>query len=156
MSNIFFGIPEGVVEGQCFKNRMALVEARVHRSHQGRIDGNEKEGTAAIILSGKYPDDDFGDKIIYSGEGGNDNGKQISDQSLESFGNFGLLISKGEKLPVRVIRGYKHRSRYSPKQGYQFAGIYYVTRIWEETDENGFRLCRFELIKENQIKDILP
>lgn len=152
MSSIFFGIPKGITEGQCFDSRMALVEAGLHRSPQRGIDGNKNDGTAAIVLSGGYEDDkDYGDEIIYTGEGGNERGKGIqnSDQSWESLGNKGLLISEKRKLPVRVIRGSNHNSPYSPKQGYQFAGLFFVSRSWEETGRSGFKICRFELIKED-------
>lgn len=161
MSSIFFGIPKGITEGQCFDSRMALVEAGLHRSTQRGIDGNKNDGTAAIVLSGGYEDDkDFGDEIIYTGEGGNDreSKRQIANQSWESAGNKGLLISKEKNLPVRVIRGYTHKSPFSPKQGYQFAGLFKVVDFWEEVGQSDFKICRFRLSKienSNEDKDTL-
>jgi hypothetical protein len=156
MSNIFFGIPEGIVEGQWFESRMALVETGLHRFPQKGIDGNKEEGSAAIVLSGGYEDDtDFGDELIYTGEGGNDRGtrKQIDHQSWESPGNGGLVLSKRLKKPVRVIRGFSHKSDFSPKEGYEFAGLFYVVHYWEEIGKSGFKICRFRLEK---IKDYQP
>ncbi|MDP3644936.1 MAG: YDG/SRA domain-containing protein [Bacteroidota bacterium] len=150
MSSIFFGIPEGIIEGQWFESRMALVEAGLHRSPQKGIDGNKVEGTAAIVLSGGYEDDkDFGDEIIYTGEGGNDREtkRQVDHQSWQSHGNAGLVISNELFKPVRVIRGYTHNSIFSPKSGYQFAGLFYVTDFWEEIGKSGFMICRFKLEK---------
>lgn len=152
MKNLFFGIPEGIFEGQIFKNRAALIEAGLHRARQKGIDGN-KEGTAAIVLSGGFEDDrDSGDEIIYTGEGGNDpiTGKQIKDQLWKSPGNNGLVISKERKLPVRVIRGCDLNSPFSPKQGYQFGGLFNVTECWDTEGKSGFKICRFKL---NKIKD---
>lgn len=156
MSNIFFGIPNGVIEGQYFENRMALVKAGLHRSTQRGIDGNKNDGTAAIILSGGYEDDkDYEDEIIYTGEGGNDREtkRQIANQSWESPGNKGLLISKEKNLPVRVIRGYTHKSPFSPKEGYQFAGLFKVVDCWEEVGKSDFKICRFRLSKIESSKE---
>ncbi len=118
-----------------------------HRNWGAGIDGNSKEGTAAIVLSGGYEDDlDLGEEIIYTGAGGNDSntGKQIKNQAWEK-GNAGLLISMDQGLPVRVIRGSTHKSELSPLTGYTYAGLYSVVDAWEETGKSGFKICRFRL-----------
>lgn len=48
-------------------------------------------------------------------------------------------------MPVRVIRGYKHNSKFSPKTGYTYAGFYRVVDAWEEKGKSGFKICRFKL-----------
>ncbi len=114
------------------------------------IDGNGEDGAAAIVLSGGYQDDeDLGDEIIYTGHGGNDSatGNQIADQSWTSPGNLGLVVSRQRNLPVRVIRGYRHNSPFSPITGYRFGGLYLVVDHWEEIGISGFRICRFKLLK---------
>ena len=55
---IFFGIPEGIKEGQVFKDRQSLIDANLHRSTMAGIDGNGEDGAAAIVLSGGYQDDE--------------------------------------------------------------------------------------------------
>ena len=35
---------------------------------------------------------------------------------------------------------------FSPKTGYQYAGLYSVVDAWEETGKSGFKICRFRLI----------
>ena len=147
---LFFGIPYGIKEGQLFNNRQSLIEANLHRSTMAGIDGNGEDGAAAIVLSGGYQDDeDLGDEIIYMGHGGNDpvTGNQIADQSWTSPGNSGLVVSKQRNLPVRVIRGYRHNSPFSPTTGYKFGGLYLVVDHWEERGISGFRICRFKLLK---------
>tara|TARA_B110000093_G_C12845055_1_gene356915 strand:+ start:17 stop:703 length:687 start_codon:yes stop_codon:yes gene_type:complete len=147
---IFFGIPEGIQEGQVFKDRQSLIDANLHRSTMAGIDGNGVDGAAAIVLSGGYQDDeDSGDKIIYTGHGGNDiaTGAQVADQSWLSHGNSGLVVSKIRNLPVRVIRGYKHNSPLSPNKGYKFGGLYLVVDNWEDKGISGFIICRFKLLK---------
>ncbi len=147
---LFFGIPDGIEEGQLFNNRQSLIEANLHRSTMAGIDGNGEDGAAAIVLSGGYQDDeDLGDEIIYTGHGGNDSatGNQIADQSWTSPGNLGLVVSRQRNLPVRVIRGYRHNSPFSPITGYRFGGLYLVVDHWEEIGISGFRICRFKLLK---------
>jgi putative restriction endonuclease len=150
MANISFGIPKGVKAGDIFPDRISLVEARLHRSPQRGIDGNGDEGTAAIVLSGGYKDDyDYGDEILYTGEGGNDpaTGRQVKDQTISSAGNAGLIVSMGRKLPVRVIRSYKCNSPFSPKTGYRFDGLFYVKEYKITTGKDGFKIIQYKLLK---------
>ena len=79
---IKFGEIAGFEEGHFFEDRRAMNESSFHRHITPSIDGNGKEGTSAIVLSGGYTDDaDYGDEIIYTGAGGNKNGKQVSNQT---------------------------------------------------------------------------
>lgn len=74
----------GYPEGTEFTNRKELADAGVHRPLQGGISGG-KDGADSIVVSGGYPDDeDFGNEIIYTGQGGRDpaTGKQVRDQEL--------------------------------------------------------------------------
>jgi putative restriction endonuclease len=147
--DIIFGDIEGFPEGYHFSDRKEMMPSSFHRNHGKGIDGNGSKGTSAIVLSGGYEDDqDHGDEIIYTGEGGNDTatGKQIKDQTWASPGNAGLLKSMNEALPVRVIRGFQHKSEYSPKSGYTHAGIYNVVDAWEEKGISDFKICRFRLV----------
>jgi predicted restriction endonuclease len=156
MSNPLFDIPEGIEEGQLFADRKALIRAGLHRSTMHGIDGNGNEGVSAIVLSGGYEDDqDLGDEIIYTGHGGNDpvTKQQIQHQSWEDHGNKGLVVSEMRNLPVRVIRGYKHASPWSPDSGYRFAGIFKVMEHWEEMGKSGFKICRFRLRKISTLLD---
>lgn len=145
---IIFGEIAGIEEGHWFEGRKEMMPTSFHRNWGAGIDGNGKEGTAAIVLSGGYEDDfDSGDEIIYTGAGGNDpnTGKQIEDQTWDNRGNAGLLKSMNEGLPVRVIRGFNHKSDFSPKSGYNYAGIYSVVDAWEENGKSGYKICRFRL-----------
>ena len=145
---IIFGKIANIPEGYHFEGRKEMMPTSFHRNWGAGIDGNAKEGVAAIVLSGGYEDDeDNGEEIIYTGAGGNDakTGKQVKDQTWTKD-NAGLLKSKNEGLPVRVIRGSKHKSEYSPKSGYSYAGLYSVVDSWEEKGRSGFIICRFKLI----------
>lgn len=98
-------------------------------------------------MSGGYEDDiDDGDVIVYTGQGGNDpdNGRQVADQEL-TRGNLALAKSSVDGLPVRVSRGFGLRSRYAPKSGYRYDGLYTVESFWSETGRSGFKIWRYRL-----------
>lgn len=144
---IKFGEILGIKENDHFNGRKEMMPTSFHRKWGSGIDGNREEGTSAIVLSGGYEDDeDFGDEIIYTGAGGQKNNVQISDQTWQNIGNYGLLKSMNDGLPIRVIRGYNHISAFSPATGYQYAGLYSVIDAWEEIGKSGFKICRFRLI----------
>jgi putative restriction endonuclease len=145
---IIFGEIPGIGEGNWFEGRKEMMPTSFHRNWGAGIDGNGKEGTAAIVLSRGYEDDfDSSDEIVYTGAGGNDpnSGKQIEDQNWGNRGNAGLVKSMNEGLPIRVIRGFNHKSNFSPKSGYSYAGLYSVVDAWEEKGKSGFKICRFRL-----------
>ncbi len=48
-------------------------------------------------------------------------------------------------LPIRVTRGAKHKSQWSPKDGYQYGGLYQVADCWHERGKSGFKIWRFRL-----------
>jgi putative restriction endonuclease len=145
---IIFGEIPGIIEGQWFAGRREMMDSSFHRNWGAGIDGNGNEGTAAIVLSGGYEDDlDEGDVIIYTGAGGNDPAKnqQVQDQDWKNKGNAGLLKSMDQGLPVRVIRGAGHKSEFSPKTGYNYAGLYSVVDAWEAIGKSGYTICKFKL-----------
>ena len=151
MPKYTFGELTGIKEGEVFENRKALREANIHLALMAGIDGNPREGCSSIVLNGGDIDDlDLGEEIIYTVHGGNDQGskRQIRDQDWDAPGNKALLVSEFKGLPVRVTRGYKHKSKFSPSSGYRYAGIFYVRTHKEEIGENGFNICRYYLIKD--------
>ncbi|MHA6281109.1 YDG/SRA domain-containing protein [Salinimicrobium sp. CAU 1759] len=150
MSSVTFGNPMGIEEGAIFNSRYDLIEAGLHRSTVKGIDGNGKDGAAAIVLSGGYEDDyDLGDEILYTGEGGNDTstGKQVAHQSWNSPGNAGLLLSFKNNYPVRVIRGSNHNSKFSPRAGYKYDGLFNIIKADMVLGKSGFKICRYTLRK---------
>jgi putative restriction endonuclease len=114
------------------------------------ISGTKAEGADSIVVSGGYEDDDdFGQEIIYTGAGGNDPAtkKQVADQTLDHPGNAGLVTSQLEGFPVRVVRGSKGDSRYSPPTGYAYSGLSRVADHWMSTGKSGFRVWQFKLVR---------
>lgn len=147
MSERIFGHITGYEVGAHFSSRVELSHVGVHRPTQAGIGGSEKEGADSIVLSGGYEDDeDWGNEILYTGQGGRDpnSGKQIAHQPLNR-GNLALAKSKLNGLPVRVIRGSTHVSKYAPESGYRYDGLYWVVDFWQEVGKSGFYVWRYLL-----------
>lgn len=147
----WFGEIPNIPVGTSFPDRASLSAAGVHRPTVAGISGAAAEGADSIVLNGGYEDDlDQGEEIIYTGHGGNDpkTGKQTGDQML-MFGNRALARSCIDGLPVRVIRGWKNPSDFSPPAGYRYDGIYYVKRYWSETGRSGYKIWRFHLVRDD-------
>jgi putative restriction endonuclease len=143
-----FGEVPGVKVGDFFEDRATLSQKFVHRPPQGGISGNATEGADSIVMSGGYSDDlDFGDYILYTGHGGQNPSthKQVADQSVDDTGNAGLITSHLRALPVRVIRGWQHKSPFSPPVGYRYAGLFMVTDHTLTVGQDGFLIVRFRL-----------
>jgi putative restriction endonuclease len=137
-------ISDNVAFGTLFPGRRELHDAGIHR---GLMRGIAPKGLS-IVLSGGYVDDqDLGDEIIYTGEGGRDadTGRQIADQTLTG-GNLFLAQNCQRGIPVRVNRGYKSESRFKPITGYRYDGLYRVEEYWSETGKDGFLIWRYRLI----------
>jgi putative restriction endonuclease len=147
-----FGYIEGVPVGTTFTDRRALLEAGVHRQLQAGIAGSATEGADSIVVSGGYEDDDdFGDLIVYTGQGGNDPAtkRQVAHQQL-TRGNAALAESCRKGLPVRVVRGRNPDSVYAPPSGFRYDGLYYVDEYWQALGKSGFSIWRFRLVSQER------
>ncbi len=153
----YFGDIQGVDAGTVFGSRRELYDANVHRTLQAGIVGRQHEGAESVVLSGGYVDDeDYGDVIVYTGDGGQDDKRnQASDQDFEGK-NRALVHNHLDDIPVRVIRGSNHRSEYSPDDGYRYDGLFKVERYWRERGKHGFLVCRFRLIRQSGQEIELP
>ena len=154
-SNVdMIGEIEGVSEGQIFENRRELHDANVHR---GLMRGIGARGES-IVLSGGYVDDqDNGDEIIYTGEGGRDpnTGLQVSDQTLTG-GNLALFNHYREGNPIRVSRGSNADSPFAPPTGYKYGGLYRIENVWRDIGRDGYKIWRYKFIKLSNSEIITP
>jgi putative restriction endonuclease len=138
---------EGVLVGTEFKSREEVRLAKLHRPPMAGISYITDGPAESIVISGGYEDDeDFGDYIIYTGQGGQDapGGKQIKDQEV-SRGNRALIFSEDHGSPIRIIRGANGDPEFSPPTGYRYDGLYLVSNHWFEKSKNGPLVIRFEL-----------
>lgn len=148
MKEIAFGHIENVPVGMCFKSYAEMNAIGLHRQTNAGISGREGEGVDSLVVSGGYEDDqDLGDVIVYTGQGGqNASGKQVKDQELRR-GNLALVKNQLEGIPIRVIRGSHKGSAYAPKFGYRYDGLYRVDSHWHEIGKSGFRVWRYRLVR---------
>lgn len=147
MTDRLFGHVPGHPAGSWFASRAELAAAGVHRPLQAGISGSQYEGADSVVLSGGYADDaDYGDTILYTGQGGRDahTGEQVRHQHLNR-GNLALARSALHGLPVRVVRGAGSGSRFAPDEGYRYEGLYRVDQYWQERGAAGFYVWRFLL-----------
>ncbi|WP_380285908.1 YDG/SRA domain-containing protein [Kitasatospora purpeofusca] len=142
-----FGHIEGHPVGSRYQRRKELSEAGVHAPLRGGIHGNSREGADSIVVSGGYPDDeDHGDVIIYTGHGGQENKRQVSDQDIKDPGNAGLVQSALEGNLIRVIRGASGDPKHSPASGFRYDGLYRVESHRSKTGVGGYRIWQFRLV----------
>lgn len=142
-----FGAVPDVEVGAAFADRRALAAARVHRPFQAGICGTAERGAESIVVSGGYEDDeDYGDVIVYTGQGGRDpdTGRQVRDQEL-TRGNAALVTSLATGAPVRVVRGAGGEQQYSPTTGLRYDGLFRVEDYWSERGRAGYLVWRYRL-----------
>jgi putative restriction endonuclease len=136
---IRFGTLASAPVGATYRNRRALREASLHRPLQAGIDFAPGEAAASVILSGVYPDDDRGEVVIYTGQGGLAPGtsRAIADQR-PTLGNAALIRNRNLGVPVRVIR--------RVPGGFRYDGLYTVDNYFRERPaSDGFIRWRYEL-----------
>lgn len=152
-----FGHIPGVPLGTEFASFSELNAVGLHRQSQGGISSSVNDGSDSIVVSGGYEDDiDFGDEIVYTGQGGRDaSGKHVKNQELVR-GNLALVKNELEGLPVRVIRGAHRKSHFAPSSGYRYDGLYRVDSHWSETGKSGFKVWRYRLFKIESNFDLPP
>lgn len=152
-----FGHIPGVAVGTWWLTREACSRDAIHAPWVGGISGGP-QGAHSVVLSGGYDDDvDLGYAFTYTGSGGRDlkgtktapknlrTAPQSSDQSFDNNFNKMLLRSCETKNPVRVVRGFKVRSKYAPSEGYRYDGLYTVEKAWLEKGLNskGYLVCKY-------------
>jgi putative restriction endonuclease len=144
--------------GTIYSSREEVRLAKLHRPPMAGISYITNGPAESIVISGGYEDDeDFGDTIIYTGQGGQDSpgGKQVKDQEI-TRGNRALIFSEEHESPIRIIRGSGGDPQFSPKSGYRYDGLYLVMNHWFEKSKNGPLVIRFELNQILELAQINP
>nr|XP_023024422.1 E3 ubiquitin-protein ligase UHRF1-like [Leptinotarsa decemlineata] len=162
VSKDHYGPVPGVEVGTCWKFRLQVSEAGVHRPHVAGIHGRENDGAYSLVLSGGYEDDrDEGVEFFYTGSGGRDLsgnkrcGEQSCDQKLTRMNKWSLIEQnhwqKGK--PVRVVRNYKgaKHSKYAPKDGNRYDGLYKVVQYFPERGKSGFIVWKYLLRRDDPV-----
>ncbi|KAK6636479.1 hypothetical protein RUM43_010140 [Polyplax serrata] len=165
-----FGSIPGVEVGTTWRYRMQVAESGVHRPHVAGIAGRKDVGAFSIVLAGGYEDDkDDGDEVLYTGSGGRDlsNNKRVSNQSCDqelTRMNLALAVNCNGKIddkkgaesddwkagkPVRVVRSYKEKSEYAPKEGFRYDGLYKIVKYFPKKGKSGFKVWQFLLRRDD-------
>ncbi|XP_044258582.1 E3 ubiquitin-protein ligase UHRF1-like [Tribolium madens] len=169
-----YGPVPGVEVGTCWKFRVQVSEAGIHRPHVAGIHGRENDGAYSLVLSGGYEDDiDNGEEFYYTGSGGRDlsGNKRVNGQSCDqklTRMNKALALNCNVKFndktggeaidwrkgkPVRVVRNYKLRkhSKYAPLDGNRYDGIYKVVKYYPQKGKSGFIVWRYLLRRDDPV-----
>lgn len=155
------GTIPGVYIGDLFFFRMELCVMGLHGQAQAGIDylpssqsSNGEPIATSIVVSGGYEDDeDGGDVIVYTGQGGQDKlGRQCFHQKLEG-GNLALERSMHYGIEVRVIRGFKYEGSASGKV-YVYDGLYRIVDCWFDVGKSGFGVYKFKLLRNDGQPDM--
>lgn len=138
---VHVGSIAGIEPGHEFLRRSEVKDAGLHRDLYKGISSLKGHPAEAIVLAGGYEDDqDLGAVILYTGEGGNQEGRQVADQQLQG-GNLSLQLSFEQQTPVRVIR----KVQEGKTSFYQYAGLYLVTRSSAQLGRSGHLIWQFRL-----------
>ncbi|MFF7341116.1 YDG/SRA domain-containing protein [Streptomyces sp. NPDC008163] len=154
---IYFGPPPNVLEGARFRTHDDLYAAGVHRFRGQGISGTSYQGVDSIVASGGYAaDEDHGDVIIYTAQGGSPDkdGHITADQELTKV-NEGMLVNYREGLPIRYVHGLGIKRR-KATEGYKYRGLYLVEDYWSVRTDRGFLMWQFRLAKSTAVEPWEP
>ncbi|XXG41775.1 hypothetical protein AAC387_Pa01g2173 [Persea americana] len=145
----------GIDVGDHFFFRIEMCVVGLHGTPQAGIDyvpasrtSSREPIATSIIVSGGYEDDeDGGDVIIYTGQGGKERHFQRHSvhQKLQG-GNLALERSLHYGIEIRVIRGFKWDGSPTGKI-YVYDGLYRVIKYWLDVGKSGFGVYKYKLVR---------
>lgn len=148
-----YGKVPGVKLFQTFRSRDECSRAGVHRPLYPGIHAKAQGGISVCVSAG-YDNEDYGDRIVYYGTGGQNNpfsganhNGLIGDQTFDHPMNANLKKSLIYKHPIRVVRGANPRSKYAPAEGYRYDGLYDLISAEYGESRDGYQVCKFELLR---------
>jgi hypothetical protein len=131
---------------QTFSDRKECSKAGIMKQTMWGIGGRGDVSADAVVCTGGsgYNAQDFGNVLIYSGQGGGID----KDQQMTDF-NLSLKTNMREKIPVRLVRASTLNSKYAPLQAYRYDGLYFVTAVWSErlVNNKGPKIYLFRLVR---------
>jgi len=136
-----YGHIPGLYIGKHWHSRWGAAWDGTHNQIMAGIACSKSgDGVVAIAMNGGYEDDvDEGYRFIYSGSGGRvkpQKGYPVkAGQSKHqdwNRNNSALRQNVINERPVRVLRGSKGNSFWSPEEGFIYCGLYEVVACWVE------------------------
>ncbi|KAK4891565.1 hypothetical protein LTR27_009896 [Elasticomyces elasticus] len=130
-----------VAVGAWYPRQLAACFHGAHGSSQGGIAGSGESGAYSIVSSGAYSDVDIdqGNFLYYSAAE-----SQTNKDPRKPATSAALSTSLRTRMPVRVLRK-EGNSRYSPRCGIRYDGLYEVTSVRTLTNRVGGTYDRFGL-----------
>ncbi|CAG8948892.1 hypothetical protein HYFRA_00002016 [Hymenoscyphus fraxineus] len=117
-SNVFGH--NNLVNGQWWPQRRCALRDGAHGEVEAGIWGQTNVGAFAICIAhGGYDDRDNGDEIEYCGTKGKN--------GVASRGTSFLELSFQNSQPLRILRGPNKASKFAPKLGIRYDGLYKIT-----------------------------
>ncbi|KFX98086.1 hypothetical protein O988_04539 [Pseudogymnoascus sp. VKM F-3808] len=108
-----------LVNGQWWPNRICALRDGAHGEQEAGIHGQIGKGTYSVVVAqGGYADEDKEMAIEYCGT--------QSENSIPTKNTKLLLESYESKQPLRVLRAENKNSRFAPKKGVRYDGLYTV------------------------------
>ncbi|KAF4823325.1 E3 ubiquitin-protein ligase ORTHRUS 2 [Colletotrichum siamense] len=123
-----------------------------HGESQGGIYGTITKGAYSVVVSKAYGglDNDQGDTIWYSGSGAKEN-RDPQNVRKRTKGAKALYQNIKTGKPVRVLRSsYESKikiSRYAPRVGFRYDGLYRVELVTTSINSHGGRYEQFKLVR---------
>ncbi|CAN6825827.1 unnamed protein product, partial [Brassica oleracea] len=142
----------GLEIGDIFFYRKELCMFGLHRHLQAGIEYTKAQlssfgvpiATSIIVSSGYEDDEDRGDELVYSGQGGRDKSGQQRHQKLEG-GNLAMVHSMQHGVAVRVIRGLEYKNEVRSKV-FVYDGLYRIIDC-SLVRKSGFDIFKFTLVR---------
>ncbi|KFY31725.1 hypothetical protein V493_00854 [Pseudogymnoascus sp. VKM F-4281 (FW-2241)] len=108
-----------LVNGQWWPNRICALRDGAHGEQEAGIHGQIGKGTYSVVVAqGGYADEDKEMAIEYCGT--------QSENSIPTKNTRLLLESYETKQPLRVLRAENKNSKFAPKKGIRYDGLYTV------------------------------
>jgi hypothetical protein len=132
--------------GTTYKNRKELYDSGYHDQMMAGIDKCCKDPmdtethATSIVSKGTYEVEDYGNLIVYSGQGKGKNQKRTRY-------NQAMINAFHLKIPLKVFRGKQKGNKYAPKSGYRYDGLYGIVKLTYELNKEGCNIYKFRMIK---------
>jgi hypothetical protein len=137
----------GLTPGAWWPFQIVALFHGAHGASMKGIAGDAQLGTWSVVLSGgayEGLDSDGGDVIWYSGDGAHDN-EDPTRIVHASNATQSLHTSLSTRNPVRVLRSAKGKTKFAPKAGIRYDGLYCVIATRHRKNEKGGLYEQFKL-----------
>lgn len=144
----------GLSVGDWWPMQICALRDGAHGARISGIAGSKLNGAFSIVVSGQYEDldADQGSTLYYSGSQALEN--TDPDVPVISMYTEAMRLSFQLRRSIRVLRGSRCRSRYSPSKGLRYDGLYTITGEETKSNTHGGAYIRFRLERNTEQPEI--